>query len=96
MRKLPSLKALIVGVVIGAAGTLFALTPAGVDFEFGLIWTVGIVCAVAAAYPAKFHRLATLILLGGTGLVRVSRMSWAVRSMVTLSLIALRWSSMGA
>jgi len=40
VRKLPSLKALVVGIVIGAAGTLFALTPAGVDFEekLGLAW----------------------------------------------------------
>ncbi|MGE5599918.1 MAG: CHASE2 domain-containing protein, partial [Pseudomonadota bacterium] len=40
MRKLASLKALVVGLVIGAAGMLFALTPAGVDFEekVGLAW----------------------------------------------------------
>src|SRR5512144_2579846 len=40
--KLPGLKALIVGLVIGAAGMLFALTPAGVDFEekVGLAWLV--------------------------------------------------------
>ncbi len=39
--------------------------PAAFDIPFGLIWAVGIVCALAAAYQAKFHRLAALILLGG-------------------------------
>jgi adenylate cyclase len=40
VRKLPSLKALVLGIGIGAAGTLFALTPAGLDFEekLGLAW----------------------------------------------------------
>ena len=31
------------------------------------VWAVGIACALGAAYQAKFHRLAALILLGGAG-----------------------------
>lgn len=34
-----------------------------------LLWTVGCICALAAANQAKFHRLAALILVGGVGLV---------------------------
>ena len=40
-----------------------------VDPAFALVWLVGIACALGAAYQAKFHRLAALILLGGAGLV---------------------------
>jgi multicomponent K+:H+ antiporter subunit A len=38
------------------------------DPIFALVWVVGIVCALIAAYQAKFHRLAALALLGGAGL----------------------------
>ena len=39
------------------------------DIVFALIWSVGIACALAAAYHAKFHRFAALILVGGAGLM---------------------------
>src|SRR6185503_6288821 len=77
--------------------------PAGFDFVFGMIWTVGIVCALAAAYQAKFHRLAALILLGGTGLVTCVSFVWlsapdlaltqlVVETVTTvLLLLGLRW-----
>ena len=38
-----------------------------IDPAFALIWLIGMVCAVGAAYQAKFHRLAALVLLGGAG-----------------------------
>ena len=77
--------------------------PAGFDFVFGMIWAVGIACALAAAYQAKFHRLAALILLGGAGLVTCVSFVWlsapdlaltqlVVETVTTvLLLLGLRW-----
>lgn len=42
------------------------LTP--IDFAFALVWIIGIVCALATAQQAKFHRLAALIFMSGAGL----------------------------
>jgi len=42
------------------------LTP--LDFAFALVWIIGIVCALATAQQAKYHRLAALILMSGAGL----------------------------
>jgi multicomponent K+:H+ antiporter subunit A len=97
--------ALLVGAVplyargIGIEGSM----PVGFDFVFGMIWAVGIACALAAAYQAKFHRLAALILLGGTGLVTCVSFVWlsapdlaltqlVVETVTTvLLLLGLRW-----
>ena len=46
------------------------------DVVFAIIWAVGISCALAAAYQAKFHRLAALILVGGAGLVTCISFVW--------------------
>ena len=46
------------------------------DPAFALVWAVGIACALGAAYQAKFHRLAALILLGGAGLVTCISFVW--------------------
>ncbi|MCO6440754.1 MAG: monovalent cation/H+ antiporter subunit A [Nitrococcus mobilis] len=46
------------------------------DPAFALLWTVGITCAVGAAYLAKYHRLAALILVGGAGLVTSITFVW--------------------
>ncbi|MGH7035414.1 MAG: hydrogen gas-evolving membrane-bound hydrogenase subunit E, partial [Stellaceae bacterium] len=73
------------------------------DFSFGIIWAIGIACALAAAYQAKFHRLAALVLLGGAGLVTCVSFVWtsapdlaltqlAVEAVTTvLLLLGLRW-----
>ena len=50
--------------------------PASFDIAFALVWAVGIACALGAAYLAKFHRLAALILLGGAGLVTCISFVW--------------------
>ena len=52
------------------------LTFAGFDPAFALLWGIGIVCAVAAAQQAKFHRLVALVLLGGTGIVTCITFVW--------------------
>ncbi|SMH37089.1 monovalent cation/H+ antiporter subunit A [Azospirillum agricola] len=52
------------------------LIPAGIDPVLALIWAIGAGCALGAAWQAKFHRLAALILLGGTGLVTCITFVW--------------------
>ncbi len=47
-----------------------------VDPIFALIWLIGGVCAIGAAWQAKFHRLAALILLGGAGLATCISFIW--------------------
>ncbi|MFL1461198.1 monovalent cation/H+ antiporter subunit A [Roseococcus sp. DSY-14] len=52
------------------------LPPSPVDPTLALLWGVGGACALAAASMAKFHRLAALVLVGGTGLVVVVTFAW--------------------
>ncbi len=40
----------------------------GIDPIFAAVWCVGAFCALGAAYQAKYHRLAALVLLGGAGI----------------------------
>ncbi|WP_442909844.1 monovalent cation/H+ antiporter subunit A [Hyphomicrobium sp.] len=42
------------------------LTP--IDLAFALVWIIGIVCALATAQQAKYHRLAALIFMSVCGL----------------------------
>ena len=84
-----------VGLGTGGGGTA--------DIAFTGLWCVGMACAVAAAHLAKFHRLAALALLGGTGLVTCVTFLWLsapdlaatqlVVEIVTtvLILLGLRW-----
>ncbi|KKC35259.1 monovalent cation/H+ antiporter subunit A [Devosia epidermidihirudinis] len=62
-------------VLAGRLGTV-DLSLAGFDPAFALIWAVGVVCAVGAAHQAKFHRLFSLVLLGGTGIVTCITFVW--------------------
>lgn len=50
------------------------VTP--IDPAFALLWLVGGICALAAAWQAKYHRLAALMLLGGAGLVTCLTFVW--------------------
>jgi multicomponent K+:H+ antiporter subunit A len=73
------------------------------DLAFAIIWCVGFACALTAAYQAKFHRLAALILLGGAGVVTCISFVWlsapdlaltqlVVEAVTTvLLLLGLRW-----
>ncbi|SDZ12638.1 monovalent cation/H+ antiporter subunit A [Nitrosomonas sp. Nm58] len=47
-----------------------------IDPVFAAIWVIGIVSALGAAYQAKYHRLAALILMGGAGLVTCITFVW--------------------
>jgi multicomponent K+:H+ antiporter subunit A len=48
--------------------------PPGVAFV--LVWIVGAGCALAAAFQAKYHRLAALVLSGGAGLATCVTFAW--------------------
>jgi len=80
--------------------------PAGntpLQWSFGLMWLAGGACAIAAAYQAKYHRMASLMLSGATGLVTCATFAWlsapdlaltqlAVEVVTTvLLLLGLRW-----
>jgi len=85
------------GLPIGDRAQL-PLSPA-----FALIWLLGALCAMAAAWQAKYHRLAALTLLGGSGLCVCLTFLWfsapdlaltqIVVEIVTtiLILLGLRW-----
>ncbi len=47
-----------------------------VDPGFALIWMVGASCAIGAAWQAKFHRFAALILMAGAGLASCVSFVW--------------------
>ncbi|TCK28867.1 multisubunit potassium/proton antiporter PhaA subunit /multisubunit potassium/proton antiporter PhaB subunit [Ancylobacter aquaticus] len=75
-----------------------ALPPA-----FALLWLIGGACALGAAYQAKYHRFAALVLVGGAGLVTCITFVWlsapdlAVTQLLVeivttvLLLLGLRW-----
>ena len=85
------------GLTIGHRANL-PLSPA-----FVLLWVIGGVCALGAAWKAKYHRMAALIMLGGSGLCTCITFLWfsapdlaltqLVVEVVTtvLILLGLRW-----
>jgi multicomponent K+:H+ antiporter subunit A len=70
---------------------------------FAAMWLIGCVCAVTAAWQAKYHRLAALMLVSGTGIVTSLTFLWLsapdlaltqlmVETVTTvLILLGLRW-----
>jgi len=52
------------------------LAPSPAEPGFVLMWAAGIACALGAAWQAKFHRLVTLVLAGGAGLVVCLTFVW--------------------
>lgn len=85
------------GLAIGHRANL-PLSPA-----FVLLWVIGCACALGAAWKAKYHRMAALIMLGGSGLCTCITFLWfsapdlaltqLVVEVVTtvLILLGLRW-----
>ena len=75
----------------------------GIDPLFAGIWLIGGGCALAGAWMAKYHRLAALTLIGGTGIVTAATFLWLsapdlaltqlmVETVTTvLILLGLRW-----
>lgn len=98
----------LVAIIAGAGPLLGTLAPltisaANLDPAFAVVWIIGIGCAVAAAQQAKFHRLVSLMLLGGAGVVTCITFVWfsapdlAVTQLLVeivttvLILLGLRW-----
>ncbi|MEE1658262.1 monovalent cation/H+ antiporter subunit A [Microvirga sp. CF3062] len=79
----PQLRLLVGFAVLAALWPLYrqgleaGLRP-GTAFDpaFLLLWIVGGLCAISAAYQAKYHRLAAMVLLGGAGLVTCITFVW--------------------
>nr|WP_245542162.1 proton-conducting transporter membrane subunit [Rubellimicrobium thermophilum] len=79
----PQLRLLVLAALAAGGGTVWwrgigpgDLLPAPVDPAFALVWLVGGACALGTAWSAKYHRLAALILLGGTGLASCVTFVW--------------------
>ncbi|BBK33680.1 multisubunit potassium/proton antiporter PhaA subunit /multisubunit potassium/proton antiporter PhaB subunit [Stella humosa] len=73
-------------IVVAIAAALWSLAvrpvpldlawPQGIDAGFALVWVIGGACALGTAYLAKYHRLAAIILAGGTGLATCLTFAW--------------------
>jgi multicomponent K+:H+ antiporter subunit A len=79
----PQLRLLVAFAVIAALWPLYrqgieaGSRPAtAFDPAFLILWIVGGICAIGAAYQAKYHRLATMVMLGGAGLVTCITFVW--------------------
>jgi multicomponent K+:H+ antiporter subunit A len=79
----PQLQLLIGVAIVVASGPLLGhglewrgAEASDFDAAFALVWSVGIACSLGAAFLAKFHRLAALILMGGAGLVTCITFVW--------------------
>jgi multicomponent K+:H+ antiporter subunit A len=109
-RRLQPQLRVIVGMLVAAPLLLARPLPRwpgpqaeGFDANFALLWLIGAICAVAAAWKAKYHRLAALVLVGGTGVVTSITFLWLsapdlaltqlmVETVTTvLVLLGLRW-----
>ena len=113
-RRLQMQLLLLVGVAVGGAGAALHFAPASrgtrelLPFSpmFAMTWFIGCICAVASAWQAKFHRLASLMLASGAGLVCCITYIWfsapdlaltqlVVEAVTTvLILLGLRWLPM--
>jgi multicomponent K+:H+ antiporter subunit A len=77
------LMVMVVAIIAIAAGAVLrdsvfttVRAPSPVHPAFALMWLVGAACAIGAAMQAKFHRLAALIMVGGTGLITCLTFAW--------------------
>ncbi|MGO4389942.1 monovalent cation/H+ antiporter subunit A [Variovorax sp. M-6] len=113
-RRLQTQLLLLVAVAVAGAGAALWNTPVTrgarepLPFSpmFAMTWLIGAVCALSAAWQAKFHRLASLMLASGAGLVCCITYIWfsapdlaltqlVVEAVTTvLILLGLRWLPM--
>ncbi|WP_112874876.1 monovalent cation/H+ antiporter subunit A [Paracoccus endophyticus] len=106
----PQLRLIVVLTWLAAAFVLWGATRLvprqvfeGVNPVFALLWAVGATCALGAAWQAKYHRFAALVMLGGAGLATCLTFAWfsapdlAVTQLLVeilttvLLLLGLRW-----
>ena len=52
------------------------INTAALDYTLATVWIIGAACAIGAAWQAKFHRLAALILAGGAGIATCITFVW--------------------
>ena len=82
-RRLQPQLALLVGVALVAGAIPMLASPVAMapyqtplDPALVVVWLIGNVCAVGAAFQAKYHRLMALILMGGAGLATAITFAW--------------------
>ena len=68
------LAAVMAGGIVVAVPPLPA--PSLAEFGFVALWIAGGACAIAAAWQAKYHRLAAVVLMGGAGLASCLSFLW--------------------
>ena len=80
----PQLRLIVLLAIAAGAITLWgslrrAPSPLASPLEpaFALMWLVGAACAVGAARMAKYHRFASVVMLGGAGAVTCLTFAWA-------------------
>ncbi len=113
-RRMQSQLLLLVLVAVIGAGTSLWIAPASLGLRepipfspmFAMTWLIGGICALAAAWQAKFHRLASMMLAAASGLVCCITYIWfsapdlaltqlVVEAVTTvLILLGLRWLPM--
>ncbi len=113
-RRMQSQLLLLVLVAVIGAGTSLWITPTSLGLRepipfspmFAMTWLIGGTCALAAAWQAKFHRLASMMLAAASGLVCCITYIWfsapdlaltqlVVEAVTTvLILLGLRWLPM--
>ncbi len=79
----PQMRILVVVVIVAALWSILMnpsrialVSPPGADASFMLVWLVGGICAIAAAFQAKYHRLVAVLLMGGAGLATTLTFVW--------------------
>ena len=79
----PQLRWVVVAALVAAGWPVYSrgfdwgpLPPTSIDWAFLLMWVAGGACALGAAWQAKFHRLAAIVLMGGAGLVVCLTFVW--------------------
>jgi len=106
----PQLRWIVIAALIAALWPLYRrglhwgpLPLTTVDPVFLLLWIAGAACALGAAWQAKFHRLAAIVLAGGAGLVVCLTFIWLAAADLALTqllveivttvllLLGLRW-----
>ena len=80
----PQLRLIVLLTIAAGLATLWGVLlpahePLATDLNpaFALMWAVGAICAVGAAFMAKYHRFAAIVLLGGAGAVTCLTFAWA-------------------
>jgi len=78
----PQLRLIVCMVFVAAFWTVwngglnFGLYPNDLDPVLALVWLIGGGCAIGAAYYAKIHRMAALMLMGGAGIATCVTFAW--------------------